>query len=142
MTSASRLSATRITNSTRLTKPSRLRLKRSQARRLGERLPLPCKGGGGGVSGRRGAPSSGAVTSIEFDTRVYPDVTEVADQFGEQADQGKEVQRSEHHWVVPPDHALVAEEAQAVQREQRFDQQRAGEEGADEGAGKAGDDRD
>src|SRR5690348_10231768 len=91
-------------------------------------------------TGSRLGGASGGL--IKPDTRVHPDVAEVADQFGHKANQREEVKRSEHDRVVAADDALVTQKAETVEGEQRFDQQRTGEERADERGRKTRDDRD
>jgi hypothetical protein len=61
--------------------------------------------------------------SVKTDTGVYPHITKVADQLGDQADQGEQIQRAHDHGVVPSDHAFIAEQAQAVEGKQGFNQQ-------------------
>src|SRR5688572_3477056 len=98
MTSANRLSTSRMVKRIRLRKPSLLRRKRRQARRPGETWT---QGGGaagaapcGATSGKR--PISSAATalaegSVKFDTGVDEHVTEVTHQLGEQADEREQV---------------------------------------------------
>ena len=84
----------------------------------------------------------GAFGLVKLHARVHPHITEVADELGDQPDQREQIQRAQHHGVVAADHALVAEQAQAVEREQGFDEQRTCKERADEGCRKARDDGD
>ena len=58
----------------------------------------------------------------------------------DQADQREDVEVGEDHRIVAVEHRAEAEQAEPIEREDVLDQQRAGEEGRDEGAGKAGDD--
>src|SRR4051812_28663653 len=116
MTSANRLRTTSVAKITRLRNPSLFFLKRRQARREGETCA-----GDAAAGGIAAAPppwvwpaALGSAMScglVELDTGVHPDVHEVADQFGEQADQREEVQRAEHHRVVAPDHAFIRQQA-------------------------------
>src|SRR6185503_3072199 len=80
--------------------------------------------------------------SLVLHSWIGPDIAKVADQVGEQADQREDEQRAEHHGVITPDHRLVREQPEAVEREQGLDQQRATEERADERRREAGHDRD
>src|SRR3569832_2232258 len=104
MSSANRLANTKVQKITRLANPSRCALIRRQALAAGL-----CLGA--------------LVELVEFATRVHPDVAQVADELGDESDQREEKERSHHHRVIAPDDAVVAEKAEAVEREQRFDQQ-------------------
>ena len=80
------------------------------------------------------------INSVEFDARIHPNVTQVRHQPRHQADEGKQIQRAQHHRVVAADHAFIAQQPQAVERKQRFNQQRPREKRADERRRKARDD--
>ncbi len=67
-------------------------------------------------------------------------VGDIVDEIEQQTDQTEYVKRAEHHRIVPVDGGLEAEKPQAVQGEDHLDQERAGEQDADEGAGEAGHD--
>src|SRR5689334_19920207 len=78
----------------------------------------------------------------ELHPRIDDYVQQIADQLHEQSDQREEVQRAEYDRVIAADQRLIRQEAQAIQREQGLDEDRSRKEGADEGCGKSGDDRD
>src|SRR5688572_33428592 len=91
-----------------------------------------------------GTPAS--VTTVDMSVeephpRVYPDVAQVADQVGDQADDSKDEKAAEYHRVVASDDRLVRQKPEAIEGEQRLDQERPGEECADEGRGESGHDR-
>ena len=67
-------------------------------------------------------------------------IAEIGDQLG-RGDQREQVQRAEHDRIVAPHDRLVRQQPEAVEREQRLDQQAAGEERADERGRKADDQR-
>src|SRR5688500_9612067 len=113
---------------------------------MGERVKRVARGGGiswpgSGVivssdESRLGA--SGAVfasirssdlAAFEIDARIDPGISEVGDQLHEQAKQRKDVERREHDRIIAVHQALEAEQAQAVERENSLDQERASEEG-------------
>ena len=79
--------------------------------------------------------------AFEVDARVDHHVCQVADQLQHQADQREHVERAEHDRVVAVDRGLESEQAQPVEREDDLDQQRAGEQDADERRRKSGDDQ-
>ncbi len=54
----------------------------------------------------------------------------------DEADQREDVERGEDDRIVAVERGLVGEITQPVEREDRLDQQRTGEEGAEKGAGK------
>ena len=58
----------------------------------------------------------------------------------DEPDQGEHVEGPEQYRIVALDDGLVAQQAEAVQREDHLDQERAGKQDADERGGKAGDD--
>src|SRR2546427_1588602 len=84
--------------------------------------------------------STSDLPGLEVDPRIDPGIGEVRDEVHDQPDKGEDVERREHHRIVAVEHALEAEQAEPVEREDRLDQQRAGKERMDEGAGKPGDD--
>src|SRR5580704_10861045 len=154
------------TNSTRKNhndqKPRRLALKLYQRRMLigdnSKRMrgarPSGPDGSMSGVNagsraaGSRGLPMSSrmAVLSstsdlprLEIDARIDPGVGQVGNQVHDQADESENIEIGEHHRIVAVEHAFEAEQPKAIEREYRLDQQRAGEERADEGGRKAGD---
>src|SRR5580692_2416749 len=97
---------------------------------------------GSGAAGSRGRPMSslrGVLTStsdlprLEIDAWIDPGIGQVGNQIHHEADQGENVEIGEHHRIVAVEHALEAEQAEAVQRKYGLDQQRAGKERADEG---------
>src|SRR5690606_16281606 len=70
--------------------------------------------------------------ALEVDPRIDQRVDEVRDQVHHQPDEREDVERREHDRIVAVDDALEAKQPQTVQREDGLDQQRAGEERADE----------
>src|SRR3984957_5658492 len=101
----------------------------------------------GVIAGSRAAGSRGVSTlssmvvltstsdlpRLEIDARIDPSIGQVGNQVHDQADEGENIEIGEHHRIVAVEHAFKAEQAQPVERENRLDQQRAGEECADEG---------
>src|SRR3984893_2967444 len=103
---------------------------------------------GSGAAGSRGPSMSSrmvVLTStsdlprLEIDARIDPGIGQVGNQIHDQADESENVEIGEYHRIVAVEHAFEAEQAEAVEREYRLDQQRAGKERADEGGRKAGD---
>ena len=78
---------------------------------------------------------------LEVDARIDHGVEHVADDLHQQAEQGEDVERAEHHRIVALDRRLEAEQAEAVEREDDLHQQRRGEQDADERRREAGDDQ-
>src|SRR5262245_51892597 len=129
--------------------PRRLALKFCQRRRLsGEsasrcrygRTPSPsgvCAVVSGTVMVVRS--SSSHLPRLEVDARIDPGIGEVGNQVHQEADQRHDVEGGEHHRVVAVEHALEAEQSEAVEREDGLDQQRPGKEGVHERGGKTGD---
>ena len=72
---------------------------------------------------------------------IDPGIGEIGEQVDHEAEQREDIERREHDGIVAVQHAFEAEQAEAVEREDGLDQQRAGEEDAHERAGKAGDDQ-
>src|SRR5580700_5070370 len=83
--------------------------------------------------------STSDLPRLEIDARIDPGIGQVGNQIHDETDEGENVEIGEHHRIVAVEHAFEAEQAEAIEREYRLDQQRAGEEGADEGGRKAGD---
>src|SRR3989344_2463393 len=77
---------------------------------------------------------------VKLHARVHPHITKIADELGDQPDQCEQIQGAQHHRVVATDHTLIAEQAQAIQREQGFDEQRARKKSTDERSREASDD--
>src|ERR1700680_1959985 len=73
---------------------------------------------------------------LEVDARIDPGIGEIGDQIDHEADERQNIEVREHDRIVAVEHALEAEQAEAVEREDRLDQQRSGEEGAHERARK------
>src|SRR6516164_643650 len=150
MNSANSETKNRTMNSHNDQKPRLLALKLRQRRALSGDSVSQCSSTGtpmpsgptGAVSGACGLTraSTSHLPRLEIDPRIDPGIGQVGDQVHDQADQGEDVEIGEHHRVVAVEHAFEAEQPQTVQREDRLDQQGAGEECGDEGAGKAGDD--
>src|SRR5262245_41254880 len=129
--------------------PSRLALKLSQRRRLSGESANRCRSGGTAspigacavVSGTVMVvrSSSSHLPGLEVDARINPGVGEVRQQVHQQPDQRQNVKRGEYYRVVAVEHALEAEQADAVEREYGLDQERAGKKRVHERAGEAGD---
>src|SRR5580704_8387371 len=102
---------------------------------------------GSGAAGSRGPMSSRMVVlsstsdlpRLEIDARIDPGIGQVGDQIHDQADESENVEIGEHHRIVAVEHAFEAQQPETVQREYGLDQQRAGEECADEGGRESGD---
>src|SRR3977135_2867721 len=77
---------------------------------------------------------------FEIDARIDPRISEIRDQVNDQADQRENIEIGEHHRIVAVEHALEAQQAEPVEREDGLDQQRSAEKSAHEGAGQARDD--
>src|SRR5271169_279263 len=86
-----------------------------------------------------GSASTSDLPRLKIDARIDPRVSQIGEQIHHHADEGKDIKRSKYHRIVAIEHALKSEQAEAVEREDCFDQQRAGEESVHEGAGEAGD---
>src|SRR5580698_1069685 len=84
--------------------------------------------------------STSHLPRLEIDARINPGIGEIGDQGHDHADQRENISSREHDWIVAIEHALEAQKSKPVEREDRFDQQRTGEEGADECARESGDD--
>src|SRR5437763_12399423 len=104
---------------------------------MGEMRIAPVRGGAATPSGvtpplsatlRVTDASNSDLPSFEIDARIDPRIGEIGDQVHEQPDQRKNVKRGEHHGIVAVEHALEAEQAEPIEREDDLDQQRAGEE--------------
>src|SRR6516225_3127527 len=131
-------------------KPRRLTLKLSQRRRLsgdsakrGSAIDSTRAAGAlaaSSVRSRRVGASTSNLPRFEIDARIDPGVGQVGDQVHDHADKREDVKRREHHRIVAVKHAFEAEQAESVEREDRLDQQRAGEEDVHEGTGKSGND--
>src|SRR5262245_65537569 len=83
--------------------------------------------------------STSYLPRLEVDARINPGIGEVGEEVHHQADQRHDVEGREHHRVIAIEHALETEETDAVERENSFDQKRAGKEGMHEGAGEGRD---
>src|SRR5688572_13358841 len=83
--------------------------------------------------------STSDLPRLEIDPRIDPGIGEVRDQIHDEADQGENVEGGKHHRIVAVEDAFEAEQAEPIERENGLDQERAGEEGPDEGAWEAGD---
>ena len=66
-------------------------------------------------------------------------VHDVADDAHDQTQQGEEIQGREHHRIIAGQGRVEAQQAEPVERENDFGQQRTGEQNADERAGEPGD---
>src|SRR5947209_7839742 len=109
---------------------------------------MPARGRAGTRFSRAAAATSSRITGeltsldlarFEIDARIDPRIGEVGEKIHEEPEKGEDVQIGEDDGVIAVDDRLERQEAQPVEREDRLDQKRAGEKGADEGAGKAGD---
>src|ERR1019366_9822487 len=85
--------------------------------------------------------SNSHLPRLEIDARIDPGVGQIGNQIHDEADEGEDVEVGEHYRVVAVEHAFEAQKSEPVEREDRFDQERAGEAGADECAGETGDDQ-
>src|SRR5271169_4277090 len=108
-------------------------------------MPLPSSpprshGEGSGVGRSEAEPRSSNLPRLEIDPRIDPSVGEVGEEIHDQADKGKDIERAKHNGIVTLDQRIVGEIAEPIERKYLFDQQRAREKGADEGAGKTRDD--
>src|SRR5271156_2091660 len=117
-------SANRLTpNSTRKIhsdqKPRRLARKLRSRRRISgvSRTPSRRSAGADGATGSRAAVPALDIPAFKIDPRIGDDIHEVADQVEEQAEQGEEIQRAEHHRVVAIDRRFEAQQAEPVERE-------------------------
>src|ERR1700728_3113321 len=82
--------------------------------------------------------STSHLPRLEVDARIDPGVGQIGNQIHDEAYERENVEIGEHDRIIAIEHALEAEQAEPVEREDRFDQQRAGEEGADERGRDAG----
>src|SRR3984893_743815 len=99
---------------------------------------IPGSGGGAGSGASMAVRSSTSdLPGLEVDARIDPGIGEVGDQVHHEPEQGEDKERREHHRIVAVEQALEAEQAETVERKDRLDQERAGEEGANERARKA-----
>ena len=80
------------------------------------------------------------IFSLEVDARVDDRIGQVADQLHDQPQQREEIERGEHDRVIAGQRRLVSEQPEPVERKDYLSQQRAGEQNADDSAGKAGND--
>ena len=99
-----------------------------------------------GPAGRRlarGLPAGSTLTpqaGLEIDARIDPGVSEIGDQINDKADQGEDIEVGEDHRIIALNEQIIGKIAEAVERKHLLDQERAGEEGGDEGAGESCDD--
>src|SRR5215471_17642394 len=129
--------------------PRRMALKLCQRRRLSGESAKRCRSGGTAspigacavVSGTSMVvrSSNSHLPRLEVDARINPGVGEVGQKVHHQPDQRHDVERGEYHRVIAIEHALEAEQPDAVEREYGLDQKRAGKKRVHERAGKAGD---
>src|SRR5262245_2420200 len=122
--------------------PRRLALKFSQRRLLSGERPMGFPvGGAASPMGDTAAVSGGLIpvrasTSdlprLEVDARIDPRVGKVGNQIHDHADKREDIECGEHDRIVAIEHALEAKQPKTVERENRFDQQRAREEGVHE----------
>src|SRR5262249_34935213 len=128
--------------------PRRLALKFCQRRLLSGESPIACPVGGaanpigetavsGGLIPARASTSN--LPRLEVDARIDPCVGEIGYQVHEHADERENIQRGEHHRIVAIQDTLKAEQPQAIERENGFDEQRTGKERVHERGWKAGD---
>src|SRR5262249_41001398 len=78
---------------------------------------------------------------LEVDARIDQCIDKIGHQVNDEPEQRKNVERGKYDRIVAINHALEAQEPQAIERENRLDQQRTREESVDESAGEAGDDQ-
>src|SRR5271154_1431626 len=79
------------------------------------------------------------LTYMWIDPRINPHIGQIGDQVDHETQQAENKKRAEHHRIVAVEHAFKREQAEAVEREDGLDQERAGEKRVDEGAGKTRD---
>src|ERR1043166_5534049 len=144
MNSANSETKNRIRNSQNDTWPRRLALKFSQRRWLigeSEKRERARRGrlsaAPDSTEGVRASTSD--LPRLEIDARIDQHVGQVADEIHREREQREDIEVREHDRIVAVEHAFETEQSEAVEREDRLDQQRAGEEGVDEGAGEARD---
>src|SRR4051812_7929350 len=99
-------------------KPSLFRRKRRHARAAG----LWDAAGTGAAAGTFGACTT---ASIELDTGIGADIAQIAQKFGNEADQREDVKGPKDDRIVAADDAFVTEKAQAIEGEKGFDQERS-----------------
>src|SRR3546814_933642 len=104
-------------------KPRALARKFCSLRRLSGEISMPSR-----RSAARAPPMSD-LPALEVDARIDNGIHDVADDVHQQAQQGEEVERAEHHRVVAVERRLEAEQPQPVQRADHLDEQRARSEG-------------
>src|SRR5665213_4070133 len=83
--------------------------------------------------------STSNLPRLEIDARIDPGVSQVRYQVHHHANKRENIERGEHHRIIAVEHALEAEQPETIKRKDGFDQQRAGEKGMHESAGKSGD---
>src|SRR5204863_8342059 len=91
----------------------------------------------GVLSERRASMSD--LPRLEIDTRIDPRIGEVRNQIYQKADEREDIKRREHYRIVAVEHAFEAEQAETVERKNRLDQERTGEERVHESAGETRD---
>src|ERR1700744_6302147 len=92
-----------------------------------------------GPSLMRVLTSTSDLPRLEIDARIDPGVSKVGDEVHDKADESENIEIGEDHRIVAVEHAFEAQQAETVERENRLDQKRAGEESGHEGGGEAGD---
>src|SRR4029077_10738412 len=70
--------------------------------------------------------STSDLPRLEIDARIDPGIGEVGDQIHHQCDERQDIEVGEHDGIIAIEHALEAQEAKAIKRKNRLDQQRAG----------------
>src|SRR6476660_9784396 len=117
--------------------PRRLALKFSQRRLLSGEIAIAFMVGGastpiveteisGGLMPVRASTSD--LPRLEVDARIDPRVGEIGNQINDYADKRKNVECGEYDRIIAIENALKTQKAKAIERKNRFDQQRAGEE--------------
>src|SRR5579871_5820688 len=80
-----------------------------------------------GVSLNGVRASTSHLPRLEIDARIDPSIAQIGDQVHGETDQREDVKIGEYHRIVAVEHALEAQVAEAIEREDGLDQQRATE---------------
>src|SRR5689334_13836922 len=78
------------------------------------------------------------LSRLEIDAGVDPRISQIGDEIYDDADQRKNIERSEDNRIVAIEDALETQKAKAVERKNRFDKQRPGKKGMHECRRKSG----
>src|SRR5689334_12770762 len=83
--------------------------------------------------------STSDLSCLEVDTRVDPRVGQIGNQIHNDANQREYEKRGEDDGIVAVENAFEPQQAEAIERKNRFDQERTGEKGVHEGGWEASD---